>query len=108
MFVRFVVGADHENAAWLTGVIAEARILDDNGHLYRHESDLLEATFAWLNQHLPCPPFTAKLRSGEWNRDAVSWFRSEAKGAGCPHLGHCRGLERTRRAGQVGLDGEAG
>ncbi len=78
MFVRFVVGADHENAAWLTGVIAEARILDDNGHLYRHDSDLLEATFAWLNEHLPCPPFTAKLRSGEWTRDAVCWFRSEA------------------------------
>src|SRR3954447_5147692 len=80
MFVRFVVGADVENAAWLTGVITEARILRDEGHLYRYESDLLEEAFAWLNEHLPCPPFGEKLRSGEWTRDAVCWFRAEARG----------------------------
>ena len=34
-FVRFVVGADAENAAWLTGVFTEARILQDEGEALR-------------------------------------------------------------------------
>jgi hypothetical protein len=79
MFVRFIVGSDAENAAWLTGIITESRILRDGGHLYDYESELLEKTFAWLNEHLPCPPFGAKLRTGEWTSDAVSWFRAEAR-----------------------------
>lgn len=79
MFVRFVVGADHENSAWLTGIITESRILLAEGRLYRHEAYLLEVTFAWFNDYLPCPPFNAKLRSGEWTRDAVCWFQAEAK-----------------------------
>jgi len=79
MFVRFVVGADAENASWLTGVITEARILRDEGELYRYESELLREVFDWLNEHLPCPPFQAKLGSGEWTTDAVSWFRADAK-----------------------------
>jgi hypothetical protein len=79
MFVRFVVGIDAENPSWLTGVIAEARILREDGALYRYESELLEQVFDWLNEHLPCPPFQAKLRSGEWTADAVCWFRPEAK-----------------------------
>ena len=79
MFVRFVVGADAENAAWLTGVITMARIFRDEGELYRHEAALLEETFAWFNEHVPCPPFGEKLRSGEWTRDAVSWFRPDAR-----------------------------
>lgn len=84
MFVRFVVGADAENAAWLTGVITEARILQDEGHLFDYESKRLDETFDWLNKHLPCPPFQRKLRSGEWTREAVCWFRTEATGPiGC-------------------------
>jgi hypothetical protein len=78
VFVRFVVGADAENAAWLTGVITEARLLHDAGELYDHESERLEVTFEWFNEHLPCPPFKRKLSSGEWTRDAVAWFRAEA------------------------------
>ena len=80
MFVRFVAGADAENAAWLNGIITEARLLRDRGELYDHESERLEAIFNWFNEHLPCPPFGKKLRSGEWTREAVAWFRSEAKG----------------------------
>lgn len=80
MFVRFVVGADAENAAWLTGIITEARLLRDRGQLYSHESERLEAAFDWFNEHLPCPPFHAKVSSGQWTRDAVAWFRSDAKG----------------------------
>jgi hypothetical protein len=79
MFVRFVIGTDAENAAWLTGAITAARLLDDQGELYRHESEQLEEIFDWFNEHLPCPPFRARLRSGEWTRDAVSWFRAEAQ-----------------------------
>ena len=79
MFVRFVVGTDAENAAWLTGVVTVARILRDDGEFYTYESELLEAVFDWLNEHLPCPPFEAKLRSGEWTADAVSWFRAGAR-----------------------------
>jgi hypothetical protein len=77
-FVRFVVGTDAENGWWLTGVITSARILRDAGELYSYESELLEEAFDWFNEHLPCPPFGEKLRSGEWTRDAVSWFRADA------------------------------
>lgn len=78
MFVRFVVGSDAENAAWLTGVITEARLLRDAGELYDYESERLEAIYDWFDEHLPCPPFHRKRRSGEWTRDAVAWFRAEA------------------------------
>src|SRR5437588_13028 len=79
MFVRFVVGSDAENAAWLTGVVTMARVLRDEGELYAFESELLEDIYDWFNEHLPCPPFGEKLRSGEWSSDAVSWFRADAK-----------------------------
>jgi hypothetical protein len=81
MYVRFVVGDDAANAYWLTGVFSWARLLREDGKLYAYEVDLLEATHAWFNEHLPCPPFQAKLRSGEWTREAVCWFRD---GAGEP------------------------
>jgi hypothetical protein len=80
MFVRFVVGADAENAAWLTGIMTEARLLRDAVELYDYESERLEAAYEWFNEHLPCPPFEKKLRTGEWTRDAVAWFRADAKG----------------------------
>ena len=79
MFVRFVVGSDAENAAWLTGVITEARLLRDAGERFDYESERLEAIYDWFKEHLPCPPFQSKLRSGEWTRDAVAWFRAEAR-----------------------------
>jgi hypothetical protein len=79
MFVRFVVGADSENAFWLNGVITEARLLRDDGKLFAHEVSLLESIYEWFNDHLPCPPFQENLRTGEWTREAVSWFRPEAK-----------------------------
>jgi hypothetical protein len=53
-------------------------LLRDEGRLFRHEEVLLEATYEWLNAHLPCPPFSEKLRNGEWTRDAVSWFHADA------------------------------
>lgn len=78
MYVRFVVGPDDENPFWLDGIFTIAARLRKEGELYGYESELLEATFDWFNEHLPCPPFQEKRRSGEWSRDAVSWFRPEA------------------------------
>ena len=76
--MRFVVGSDRENAYWLNGVITEARLLRDAGRLYRHEVEWLETTFEWFNKHLPCPPFSSKIRSGAWTGEAVSWFLDDA------------------------------
>ena len=45
MFIRFVVGTDCVNAVWLTGVITMARILRDDGELYRFESELPNDSF---------------------------------------------------------------
>jgi hypothetical protein len=78
MFVRFVAGTDSENAYWLTGVITSARVLRDDGELYRHEVNLLAEAFEWFNQHLPCPPFREKFQTGAWTREAVCWFRDDA------------------------------
>jgi hypothetical protein len=78
MYVRFVVGTDAENAFWLTGVLTSARIVRDEGELYAYEEDLLNTVYGWFDEHLPCPPFAEMLRSGEWTRDAVSWFRANA------------------------------
>ncbi len=80
MYIRFVIGTDSQNAYWLDGVIGSARRdLLDAGELHRHECEFLNQTFDWLNENLPHPPFHEKLRSGEWSRDAVSWFRDDAR-----------------------------
>ncbi len=60
MFVRFVVGTDRENPAWLTGIITEARILRDEGLLHSYEIEQLEAVYDWFNEYIPCPPFSKK------------------------------------------------
>jgi hypothetical protein len=58
----------------LTGIIAEARLLRDDGQLERYEAEWLEETYEWLNENLPCPPFS----SSRWSREAVSWFKDDA------------------------------
>ena len=77
MFIRFVVGGEDESHRLLTGLVTEARILRDTGALASYEVELLEATYDWLNQRLPCPPFS----SAGWSRDAVSWFKDSANDA---------------------------
>jgi hypothetical protein len=74
MFLRFVVGGDDEHHRSLTGLVTEARLLRDSGALAPHETELLEATYEWLNSNLPCPPFS----SAGWSRDAVAWFKDSA------------------------------
>jgi hypothetical protein len=78
MFVRFVVGTDGDNAFRLDGVFTAAWMLDRAGELYDHESQWLDEVVDWFNEHLPCPPFRQQLRSGEWTRAAVCWFRDKA------------------------------
>lgn len=79
MFVRFVVGDETENPYWLTGVFTSARMLRDEGKLYKYESEWLEEIYDWFNKHLPCPPFEQKHKAQEWTKDAVSWFRDDAE-----------------------------
>jgi hypothetical protein len=74
MYLRFVEGADSQDGRWLTGVITAARILKDEGRLDPYQADVVEATYRWLNDHLPCPPFQRNLGSGKWSDDAVAWF----------------------------------
>ncbi len=78
MFVRFVVGTDAENFAWLNGIFTEAKFLSRREELFKYELDQLNSTFDWFNDHLPCPPFLSKLETGEWTREAVAWYRAEA------------------------------
>ncbi len=61
----------------MTGIVTEARLLRDRGHLTPEEEDRLERTYAWLNANLPCPPFS----TAGWSRDAVSWFKDSAEAA---------------------------
>jgi hypothetical protein len=75
VFLRFVVGGDDEHHRLLTGLVTEARLLRDKGLLAEHEAELLQTTYDWLNDNLPCPPFST---SG-WSRDAVTWFKDSAK-----------------------------
>jgi hypothetical protein len=81
MYLRFVQGADSQDSRWLTGVVTAARILRDEGRLEPFQVNAVDATFAWLNEHLPCPPFQQNLRSGKWSVDAVAWFLPEAHDA---------------------------
>lgn len=75
MFIRFVVGADDEDHRLLTGVITEARFLRDRNELEEDQVVWLEETYSWLNEHLPCPPFS----TAGWSRDAVTWFKDNAE-----------------------------
>ena len=74
MFLRFVVGGDGDHHRLLTGVVTEARLLRDRGELSSHETEWLEEIYEWLNDNLPCPPFS----SAGWSDEAVTWFRDSA------------------------------
>ena len=78
MYLRFVEGADSQDIRWLTGVITAARVLRDENRLEPYQADIVNATFDWLNDNLPCPPFQENLKSGKWTTDAVAWFLPES------------------------------
>jgi hypothetical protein len=81
MYLRFVEGAESHDSRWLTGVITAVRILRDEGRLDPYQIEIVDATFDWFNEHIPCPPFQSNLDSGKWSEDAVAWFLPEAKDA---------------------------
>ena len=76
-FIRFVVGSDKQHHRELTGVITEVRFLRDRDQLTAEEVDRLEDAYAWFNEHVPVPPFSA----AGWPRDVVSWFKDGASDA---------------------------
>ncbi len=78
MYLRFVNGTESENAFALNGVFTVAEALKNEGMMDRYECRWLEEIFEWFNTQLPCPPFRIKRKTGEWSRDAVSWFRDDA------------------------------
>jgi hypothetical protein len=77
MFLRFVVGGDGEHHRELTGIVTEARLLRDQGHLSAAEDARLEETYDWFNHNLPVPPFSTQ----SWPRDVVAWFKDDARDA---------------------------
>jgi hypothetical protein len=77
MFIRFVVGGYAEHHRSLTGIITEARLLRDKGGLNQDQISWLEEVYKWFNDNLPAPPFS----SGSWPRDAVCWFKDDARDA---------------------------
>src|SRR5262249_34174933 len=81
MYLRFVKGIESDDGRWLTGVITAARILRDEGRLEPYQAEIVEATYCWFNEHVPCPPFQANLESGKWSKDAVAWFVPGASNA---------------------------
>lgn len=68
-----------ENAYELTGIFATARLLRDDGKLSEIEAAWLEEVFQWFGDNLPCPPFQKMRQKRRWSRDAVSWFKSDAR-----------------------------
>jgi hypothetical protein len=79
MYLRFVQAADSEDGRWLTGVITAARILRDEQRMEQYQVDIVNETFDWLNDNIPCPPFNQNLNSGKWSSNAVAWFLPDAK-----------------------------
>jgi hypothetical protein len=79
MYIRFVVASHDENPWRATGIITSARVLCDDGELEPYEAEIVQSSFDWFNDHLPCPPFGANRKSGAWTVDAVAWFVPEAK-----------------------------
>lgn len=74
-FIRFVVGTNQEPARDQSGVVGELRRLKESGDLPEYEHAHVAELFAWLNEHLPQPPFS----SAEWPKDAISWFKPSAQ-----------------------------
>jgi hypothetical protein len=74
VFVRFVVGSDGQHHKQLTGIFTEARLLRDRGELTHDEEGRLADLYAWFNEHVPVPPFSA----GRIRGDVVAWFKDDA------------------------------
>ena len=74
MFIRLVVGADHEDHRVLTGLVTEAKLLRRSGVLTENEEAVLEEHYKWLNENLPCPPYSTST----WPKTVAAWFKDSA------------------------------
>lgn len=77
-YVRFVAGGFDEDPYDLTGIFTISAELQREGRLSPYEKERLQELWDWFNEHLPLPPFEARLAGGQWTRDAVAWFRDGA------------------------------
>lgn len=78
-YVRFVADEGETDDGYdQTGVFTIAQGCSDDGRFNQYERDRLEQIFDWFNEHLPCPPFEANLKSRAWSRDCVAWFHESA------------------------------
>ena len=75
MYLRFVVGTNREENNTQTGIVTELRMLRESGDLPLYEHEHVEELFEWLNQNLPCPPFSKM----NWSPHAISWFKSSSQ-----------------------------
>ncbi len=78
MFIRFVAGEAFDDTYWSSGIICMARILIEEKKI-DYGKERIKEIFEILQETLPCPPFSKKLKSGEWTPAAVSWFKDSAK-----------------------------
>ncbi len=74
MFIRLVVGADSEDHRHLIGLVTEAKLLRNSGVLTVNEEAVLQDHYNWLNENLPCPPYS----SSNWPKTAAAWFKDSA------------------------------
>jgi hypothetical protein len=72
-FIRLVVGNPKDDIDTLTGVFSEAALLQDKKLLSKKEAALLQDTYDWFNDNLPCPPWS----ENNWEY-GVSWFKKSA------------------------------
>lgn len=79
MYIRFVVGTESDHHKQLRGMFFCSYRLKTQGRLESFEEELLDDTFRWFNQHLPCPPFKENLEKKIWSSFAVSYYKDTAK-----------------------------
>lgn len=75
MFIRFVVGYDGDYHQSLTGIIRSTYILEENNELDQYEEEQLKSIHKYLNDRLPCPPFS----KNNWG-NCVCWLKDNASG----------------------------
>jgi len=74
MFIRLVVGADQDDHRILTGLVTEAKLLQESGVLSANEEAVLAEHYRWLNENLPCPPYSRS----DWPKFVAAWFKDSA------------------------------
>ena len=81
-YVRFV-GVERDGwRDWhplsLTGITTLIKIEKNARRLAPIEREVVNATFKWMNEHIPCPPFLERKGVHEWGQDDVCWWHINA------------------------------